>query len=149
MYALQRHTVYTATQCQIYYATYTAALWCERGRGGGRGHAEQCHMRDYLVTPPDSQSRQTRKETTGKKRRKNEEMKKAFCQNHPHRGSNPRPRESGPPELENFPALRAGTGAKRPKIVRRYAPGDPPPAFPAPLRGQGAHVGAMSQNAFI
>ena len=47
--------------------------------------------------------------------------------------------------------------SKRPKIFRRYAPElckglrarRPKTAFPAPLRGQGAHMGAMSQNAFI
>ena len=54
------------------------------------------------------------------------------------------PKRSPKPEQKarNFPALRAGT-------LQVYAPGDPPPPFSAPLRAQGAHMGAMSQNAFI
>ena len=38
----------------------------------------------------------------------------------------------------------AGKGQTFPALV--YAPGDQKKAFPAPLRAQGAHMGAMSQN---
>jgi hypothetical protein len=48
----------------------------------------------------------------------------------------------------NFPARRAGispetgNGAKRPKMFRRYAPGDSPPDFPT-------HINDMSLQPFF
>ena len=71
-----------------------------------------------------------------------------WSETHPSRNSCQRahmgPKISPKPEQKarNLPALRAGT-------LQVYAPGDPPPPFSAPLRAQGTHMDAMSQNAFI
>ena len=57
------------------------------------------------------------------------------------------PKRSPKPEQKAGPEIFRRCAPE--PVLQIYAPGDPPPPFPAPLRAQGAHMGAMSQNAFI